>query len=143
MSGIAVISAEELVRSRPAMFFENGVPTAAELTAAVIRDLADVGEFNARIRQEGSFSMVASDVDWLTSKHASLEQLFDRFVLPNSGRVNAHRAEVLLASVCEGVLALGKAPPYSLKLELNDIPESFLEEARTATRCLIWKFVSK
>ena len=122
------------------MFFEGGNPTAKELLALVVKDLGEQGEFSASVYRSGLFSMVCANVDWLRSDSASFEQLFDRFVLPNTKRPNSHRAEVLLVAVCQGVLTIGQGGTFSRDLNMTEVPEDLARAAKLAARALIWKF---
>lgn len=115
----------------------------SELIARVLQDVGGQVEFASEVWRKGPFAMVCANVDWMTSEHASFEELFDRFVLPTPKRVNAHRAEVLLVAVCDGVLAMGSGRTFSSNLELSDIPIEMAERAELATRALIWKYESR
>ena len=140
MAELQVLSAIELIRRRPTMFFEGGVPTANELLSLVMKDLGEERGFSASVYRAGQFSMVCADVDWMKSNNASFDQLFDRFVLPNSNRPNTHRAEVLLVAVCQGMLTVGQGGAFSRDLQMTEVPEEFARAAKIATRALIWKF---
>jgi len=84
--------------------------------------------------------MVSADFDWLSTPRASVEQLFDRFVIPDDGGVNRHRAEVLLMAVCDGVMTVGANGTFFHRLSLSDLPPALSDRAKNAARALAWQF---
>ena len=140
MTEVPVMRAVQLVRQRPEMFFEGGRATMSELISLVSRDVASFKQFKVQIHRDGPYAMITSDCDWMVTERATLEELFDRFVLPSSARPNSHRSEVLLSAVCEGVLALGMNGNFSSGLEITEVPATMAEIAVSAVRALIWKF---
>lgn len=139
---IEVLSAIEQIRTRPSMYFDNGVPTNAQLLSAVLMDLAEHKGFRAEVIRDGDFCLVGADVDWLITDRAPFEALFSRFVIPNARGPNTFRAEVLLAAVCEGILTLGHGENYSQRLSVSELPSSISAAAKGKVRTLIWKFLA-
>lgn len=139
MPPIEVLSALELIRQRPSMFFRTGNANAEELLEAVLRDVQ--GRTSSyRLVEEGRFHLVAADVDWLETTNASVMDLFHRFVIPTPMVPNSHRAEVLLNAVCDGVFTEGPAGVYGRIIRREDLPARLLVEAHNSVRFLAWVF---
>lgn len=137
---IEVLTAVEQIRANPSMYFDKGVPTNSQLLAAVLTDLSEHAGLHAEVIQEGSFTFVGANVDWLRTERAPFEELFVRFVTSNARAPNTFRAEVLLAATCDGVLVLGEGKEHSQGLTLNGVPASIARATQTKIRSLIWKF---
>jgi hypothetical protein len=137
---IDVLTAVEQIRANPSMYFDRGVPTNSQLLAAVLTDLSEHTGFHAEVIQEGSFTFVGANVDWLKTDRVPFEELFVRFVTSNARAPNTFRAEVLLAAVCEGILVLGEGAAYSQGLTLERLPPTIASSAKTKLRSLVWKF---
>jgi hypothetical protein len=116
---VPVLRAVELIKSRPDMYFEGSRPSIAELVALVMRDLADASSVDASVRVSESTAFIAASVDWMGTEKANFPDLWTRFVLPTPTRVNAHRSEVLLAAVCDGVRTEGRVGAFSIG---GDVP---------------------
>jgi len=134
-----VRTAVEAVRKRPDMYFQDGVPTMEELISCVMSDVSGVGNIKAKLVRSGNFAGVSADVDWMYTERAAFGDLFERFVIPTPMRPNSHRAEVLLVSVCSGLLTQGQAGDFSIRLTWEDVPNAIRVEAGSA-RILIWRF---
>lgn len=137
---IEVLTAVEQIRANPSMYFDRGVPTNGQLLAAVLTDLSEHEGLYAEIIQEGGFTFVGANVDWLKTNRAPFEELFVRFVTSNVRAPNTFRAEVLLAAMCDGILVLGEGTEYSKDLTLKGVPASIARATQSKTRSLIWKF---
>ena len=67
---LLVKNAVELIRSKPEMYFPNGVPTMEELISLVMRDVCGLGRIKARVARDGDFAMVCADADWMVTERA-------------------------------------------------------------------------
>ena len=118
---------------------ETSPPWMDELVSLVVRDVALQSAFRCEIYREDRFALVISDHDWLKTPNATVAQLFDRFVIPPSGRPNCHRAEVLLAAVCSGVMTIGVSGDFSRSLDGSELPPPLAAKTGLGARMLAWK----
>jgi hypothetical protein len=132
-------SAAELIRKRPAMFLESGRPTHMQFVAAVLEDLEDAGVKKYEVFREGEYTMISAAQDWLYSDEYELAEFFTCFVTIGPKRPNSFRAEILLATCCQGVIALGQGAHFSRGLEKADLPFSFQKQAARWSRSIAWR----
>lgn len=101
---LPVVTALELIRKRPEMFFDAESPLMDQLIELVVEDVtAASNSVEYRVETSQHFTVIAADIDWMRADRAAFEELWTRFVVPTPVCVNSHRSEILLAAVCDAV----------------------------------------
>jgi hypothetical protein len=130
--------ATEIIRRRPRMFFEDGIPTAEYMLERILRDARHVDP-TATALSAGSYSAVFANADWLRSRWANFNELFERIV-PDGIEPNGCRGEVFLTALGCPVMTVGHGPQYSRRLKISEVSGDIANAAKAAQRGLIWRF---
>src|SRR5690349_853931 len=93
---IRVVTALDLVRKRPQMFFGADGPSMNQLVELVVEDvMGPRSGVEHLVDLSGNVAVIAAALDWMQTDKAPFHELWTRFVIPTPIRINSHRSELL------------------------------------------------
>ncbi|MFZ5719464.1 MAG: hypothetical protein ACOY5Y_08365 [Pseudomonadota bacterium] len=138
---VSVLSAIELIRLRPAMFFGDCGPFMSDLVGLVVQDAFASGATKIEVVSEGDLVVVSADVDWMGHIGLSLQELFSRFTNPYGAlRPNSHRSEVLIAAIAEGYFTDGEAGKFASNFSTDGLPRRIMASIGDGARSFAWRY---
>lgn len=112
---IRVVTALELVRKRPQMFFGADSSLMGQLVELVVEDVMGLRNgVEYLVELSGNVAVIAAAIDWMKTDKAPFDELWTRLVIPTPVRINSHRSELLLAAACDAVRTEGPGGSFEL-----------------------------
>ncbi|ANH67337.1 hypothetical protein [Mitsuaria sp. 7] len=121
---ISLVDPIEWARSHPEMFFGTDAVEPVHLLWYLLGDVIELGRGTCVVFQEGEWTVVGSDVDWLQHDQYAPEELFAHVVAEPKRGVHSMRGEILVGAFArhislglEGKLhrIVGELPPKQVQ----------------------------